>query len=243
MAITTARQARKLLGKTGGGTSPARGEEIYDFVRKHQPESCLELGFAHGVGSVYVAAALEANGKGKLTGVDTVIVHERDPSAQSLVDAAGLAHRVEFVYEQTSYTWFLHDALRRQLRDDHIEPLYDFVFIDGAHSWDADALAFALVDRLVKPGGWILLDDLDWTMDAELYPDVPAYQRDIPQVRAIWELLALTNSSYDRFETEGQWGWMRKSDRAVATSRTVVKRDLVGSLREAGRIARRKLRR
>ena len=242
MAITTAAQAREVLGATGGGTSPARGEEIYDFVLEHGFESCLELGFAHGVGSVYIAAALEKNGKGHLTGVDNLSARERDPSAQDLVDKAGLTDRVTYVYEETSYNWFLHDTLRKQLADGAIEPLYDFVFIDGAHTWEADALAFELVDRLLKPGGWILLDDLDWTLD-ERWPDVPQYQKDIPQIRAVWELLALTNPQYDRFETEGQWGWMRKSAEANPATRTVVKRDLVGSVREVGRLARRKLRR
>lgn len=243
MGIKTAREARDILGDTGGGTSPARGEEIYDFVRNHGFESCLELGVAHGVGSVYIAAALEANGSGLLTGVDNLTARdERDPSPQSLIDKAGLSHRVDLAYEETSYIWFLHDMLRKQLRDGAIEPVYDFVFIDGAHTWEADALAFELADRLLKPGGWLLLDDLDWKLD-DRYPDVPQREKDIAQVRAVWELLALTNPAYDYFETEGQWGWMRKSVEDNPATRTLVKRDLVGSVRELGRLARRKLRR
>jgi predicted O-methyltransferase YrrM len=42
--------------------TPERGQEIYAFVRKQQPESVLELGFAHGVSSCYIGAALKANG-------------------------------------------------------------------------------------------------------------------------------------------------------------------------------------
>jgi predicted O-methyltransferase YrrM len=241
MAVTTAAQARELLEGVGGGTSPAAGEQLHDFVREHRFDHVLELGFAFGVSSVYLASALEANGHGRLTSVDLEVAKERVPTAQESVDKAGLTHRVDFNYEATSYTWFLHDKLREQLRDgDRIEPLYDFVFIDGAHTWDADALAFTLVDRLVKPGGWVLLDDLDWTL-GDSAPELPLKQRELSHVREIWELLALTHPQYDEFRTDGQWGWMRKSTSPQPATRTVVKQDLVGSVRGIGRLARAKL--
>jgi predicted O-methyltransferase YrrM len=244
MPVTTAAQAREILQDAGGGTSPARGEELHDFVRSHGFERCLELGFANGVSTVYIASALEANGHGRLDSVDLEVARtERVPPAHESVAKAGLEGRVTLHYEPTSYTWFLHDRLRDQLRDgERIEPLYDFAFIDGAHTWDADGLAFALVDRLLRPGGWILLDDLDWVIgDAE--PDLPQRQREISHVQSIWELLALTHPGYDHFRTDGQWAFMRKSETGQPTVRTVVKRDLVGSAREIGRLARAKLRR
>ncbi len=89
------------------------------------------------------------------------------------------------VHEETSYTWFLHDTLRAQLKaDGEVEPKYDFVYIDGAHTWDVDALAFALADRLLVAGGWILFDDLDWVLDAR-WPNVPDYQRSLAQSRMV----------------------------------------------------------
>jgi predicted O-methyltransferase YrrM len=241
MPVTTAAQARELLQDDGGGTSPAAGEELHEFVREHRFERCMELGMAHGGSAVYIASALEANGAGHLDSVDLHIAKERVPPATETLKRAGLEHRVTLNYEDTSYTWFLHDKLREQLRDgERIEPLYDFVFIDGAHTWDVDALAFALVDRLLKPGGWILLDDLDWNI-GDSDTSLPQVQRDLPHVREIWELLALTHPQYDEFRTDGQWGWMRKSTVPNPTTRTVVKKDLAGSVRQLGRIAKSKL--
>lgn len=241
MPVTTAAQARELLQDDGGGTSPAAGEELHEFVREQRFERCMELGFAHGGSAVYIASALEANGVGHLDSVDLHVAKERVPPATETLQRAGLEHRVTLHYEDTSYTWFLHDKLREQLRDgDSLEPLYDFVFIDGAHTWDVDALAFALVDRLLKPGGWILLDDLDWNI-GDSDPSLPEVQRELPHVREIWELLALTHPQYDEFRTDNQWGWMRKSLQPNPTSRTVVKKDLAGSVRQIGRIARSKL--
>jgi predicted O-methyltransferase YrrM len=241
MPVTTAAQARELLQDDGGGTSPAAGEELHEFVREHRFERCLELGMAHGGSAVYIASALEANGAGHLDSVDLHIAKERVPPATETLKRAALEHRVTLHYEDTSYTWFLHDKLREQLRDgERIEPLYDFVFIDGAHTWDVDALAFALVDRLLKPGGWILLDDLDWNI-GDSDTTLPQVQRDLPHVREIWELLALTPPQYDEFRTDGQWGWLRKSAEPNPTTRTVVKKDLAGSVRQLGRIAKSRL--
>ena len=132
-------------------------------------------------------------------------------------------------------TWYLQRVLRQQLRDGRIEPVFDFVFLDGAHTWDADGLAFLLVDRLLKPGGWILLDDLAWKLDAARFPDVPPAQRELAHIREVWDLLVLPDSSYDEMSTDGLWGWARKSPTPTPAVRTVVRRDLIGSVRELGR--------
>ena len=146
------------------------------------------------------------------------------------------------VHEETSYTWFLHDTLRAQLKaDGEVEPKYDFVYIDGAHTWDVDALAFALADRLLVPGGWILFDDLDWVLDAR-WPNVPDYQRSLAQIREVWELLVLTHPRYDEFHSDGQWAWARKSASEQPSSRLLVKRDLVGAAVSLLRLARNRLR-
>ena len=57
-----------------------------------------------------------------------------------------------------SYNW----SLMRLLRD-RCEPMFDYVFLDGAHTWALDALAFLLVDRLLVNGGYVDFDDYWWT--------------------------------------------------------------------------------
>lgn len=239
--VTTAAAARELLEGIGGGTSPERGSEIYDFIREQRPHECLELGFAHGVGTVYMAAALEANGAGRVTSVDIPSVLERVPTAEETVERAGLAHRVELVVEQTSYNWFLQRKLREQRTRDDIEPLYDFVFLDGAHTWADDGLAFALVDRLLRPGGWILFDDLDWRLGED--SGAPAEERELAQVKEVWELLVVTHPSYDEIRTDGSIGWARKSPDAATAVRTVYRQDILRSVRELARYARSRARR
>lgn len=126
-----------------GGGGPGRGDRRRHQpdarrgdprVRRERPQRCLELGFAFGVSTLYIASALEANGFGSLTSVDIPSVHERKPSAWELLDRSALAHRAELVVEETSYNWFLHRTLRERLRDGTIEPVYCCVRAAGCCS-------------------------------------------------------------------------------------------------------------
>ena len=188
---------------------------------------------------MYIASALEANGHGHLTSVDVPASQERVPTASELLERAGLADRVSIVIEPTSYTWFLHKMFRERAGDSGIDPVYDFVFIDGAHTWDVDGFAFLLVDRLLKPGGWILFDDLYWRMDAERWPEVPEEERSIAQVCEVWDLLVRTHPEYDEMRTDGSWGWAHKSTTPNPQTRVVTESaPLLVQFREIARLAR-----
>jgi hypothetical protein len=61
--------------------------------------------------------------------------------------------------ERDSYNWPL-----MRLLAGNTSPIYDYVYLDGAHTWDVDGLAFFLLDRLLKPGGYMDFDDYGWSM-------------------------------------------------------------------------------
>src|SRR5205085_1807308 len=62
------------------------------------------------------------------------------------------------------YTWWLKEQVAaRSDRDGNCEPRFDFVYLDGAKNWTIDGLAVVLIEKLLRPGGWLLMDDLDWT--------------------------------------------------------------------------------
>jgi predicted O-methyltransferase YrrM len=235
-AITTAKEAREIGGEAISGTGPARGEMLFDWVREHRPAQVLELGFAHGYAAVHIGAALEANGEGQLISVDNVSAHERRPPAATLVEQADLGHRIELVYEPTSYTWFLHRQLREQLRDGVIEPRYDFCFLDGAHTWNVDGFAFTLVDLLLRPGGTILFDDLRWRPGDDADPE----DRAVDGMAEVWDLLVATHPRYGELVTDGDWGWATKSAEDVEV-RTIVRRDGLGAVKDLAKQARSKV--
>jgi predicted O-methyltransferase YrrM len=238
--ISTVPGVVEVVREVGGGTGPARGQELYDFLREKQPDSCLELGFARGVSSLYIGAALEANGKGHLTSVDREKAKTLVPSATDLVARAGLGHRIELVHEATTYNWYLYRRIHEQTRDGRCEPYLDFCFIDGAHTWVDDGLAFFLVNKLLRPGGWLLFDDLPWRTSSQ---HVPPAEREVAQVQQVFDLLVMQHPTYDHFETDGRWAWARKSATAAEPQvRTVVRRDVPAVLRQAGRALRSGLR-
>jgi SAM-dependent methyltransferase len=88
----------------------------------------------------------------------------------------------------------------------HEQPVFDYVFIDGSHTWAHDALAFLLVDRLLRPGGYADFDDYTWSlrhspsMNPQAYPDVEQLytdeQIDRPQVALVVDLLVRRDPRY-----------------------------------------------
>jgi hypothetical protein len=59
-----------------------------------------------------------------------------------------------------SYNWSLIQLLVKQ---NHI-PLFDYCFLDGAHTFAVDALTFFMCDKLLNKGGYIDFDDYNWRL-------------------------------------------------------------------------------
>jgi predicted O-methyltransferase YrrM len=201
--------------------SPEHGRRVYDHVRRARPAQVLELGTAHGVSAAYMAAALAANGEGRLTTVD----HSGaafDPTPDEVLERAGVADRVEVVRAYSSYNWFLKEQVEgRSDGAGNCEPLYDFCYLDGSKNFNLDGLAVVLVEKLLRPGGWLLMDDLEWTYvqnrwelpDGNGHPLGPLSEseRTSPHLRAVFELIVKPHPGFDRLVIEDEWyGWARK---------------------------------
>ena len=194
---------------------PERGKLIYEFVLSAKPERVLELGFAHGTSSCYIAAAMQENGFGMVDTIDNKSALQREPSISTLLERTGLSAHVTPVFTERSYNWELMKLLDRHTADGITEAVYDLVFIDGGHTWDSDGFAFLLADRLLKPGGWLLLDDVMWTPSESAGEDwveaMPEEERHVAHVEKIFKLLVIPHRSYTDFEFDGHWAWARKS--------------------------------
>ena len=199
-------------------TTPDEGKELYDFVLQQRPEGILELGFAHGSSTAYIAAAvLELGGDARVTSIDRDDARERVPNAETVLRRLGLDERVDLVYANTSYTWELMKLIQAQTSNAETQPLFDFAFIDGAHTWETDGLAFFLVDKLLRPGGFILFDDVHWTFanspalkNTDKVRRMPEDERTTPQVMMVVSLLALQHPSYGNLRVSGNWAWIQK---------------------------------
>jgi predicted O-methyltransferase YrrM len=199
--------------------SPAQGRVVYDHVRATRPREVLELGTAHGVGAAYMAAALDAGAR--LTTVDFEGA-SYDPPPEQVLARAGVAGRVEVVRAYSSYTWWLKEQVReRSDAAGNCEPRYDFVYLDGAKNWTIDGLAVVLAEKLLRPGGWLLMDDLDWTYaqdpgreatDGIVHRELSEPERTEPHLRAVFDLIVAQHPSFTELKVQDEWwGWARKA--------------------------------
>ena len=203
---------------------PERARALYDFVLDARPGACLELGFAHGASSCYIAAALDELGSGRLTTVDIEDSAGRKPSIESLLARTGLGACVTVVREVNSYNWFLAKEIERRSVNGRCHPAYDFCFVDGAKNWTVDGLAFFLVDKLLTPGGWILFDDRNWCYaqaeevtgktitDGIVHRELSEDQRTTPNIDLVFRYLVMQHPDYGEFHLQDDaWAWARKT--------------------------------
>ena len=184
------------------------------FLKRHRLTSCLELGFLHGKSSAFIASVLRDMGEGHLTTIDLKHSMEREPNIHQVLGKLELEYWVTPIYEPRSYN-------RRMMRmlEERERPSFDFCYIDAAHTWYDTGFGFFLVDKLLRPGGWILFDDMHFTYEKLLKPGAkkPGYlarmtpeERETKQVRKVWKLLVKEHPNYDEFIEEGTWGFARK---------------------------------
>lgn len=123
-------------------------------------------------------------------------------------------------------TGFQHPTWRlMKFLEQESQPTFDLCYLDGAHNWFVDGFASYLVHLLLKPGGWIIFDDLDWTYsqspglkDSKFVKDMPKEERETPQVRKVYELLVKNHPDYCNSKVEGDWAYAQKYITTDATS-------------------------
>lgn len=193
-----------------------RGRYIRDFMLERRLFDVLEIGFFHGKSSAYFAAIMEDAGNGHLVTIDLEKSKKREPNIDAVFEAVQLSHRLTPVYAQRSYTWELKKLIEKSPR-----PQFDLCYFDGGHTWDLTGFGFFLVDMLLKPGGWIIFDDLDWTIQSMIDKDPERREkqfrgysqdeRNTPGVRLVWDLLVPSMGYINKFEQEDyRWGIAQK---------------------------------
>lgn len=211
-------------------TSASRGRVLYEHIRENRPRNLLELGTARGGSAVFIAAALKATGNGHLTSVDSTRWQWLNPTPLEVLQKAGLSDWVTLDKRFSTYTWFLKTEIEKRLgATGSVQPEYDFIFLDGSKNWSTDGLAIVLAEKLLRPGGWLLLDDLGWNY--EKHCEAPKHyeieiaklseeERTQPHLHAALELLIRTNPAFDRIVVQDSWwAWARKSPRTFRSTR------------------------
>jgi predicted O-methyltransferase YrrM len=132
--------------------------ETIEFLETTAAEVVAEVGTYQGHTAELIARFLDGRGELHLFDFD-----ERVNSVAAKLEALGYRNVVPHASSHRtfdSYNWSLMKLVR-----DHPEPIFDYVLLDGAHSWHHDGFAFLLLDRLLKRGGYMDFDDHGWTLD------------------------------------------------------------------------------
>jgi len=189
---------------------------IRNFVLKNDLCEILEIGFFKGKSSAYIASIIKEMGKGHLTTIDLESARNRSPNIEECLERLDFLDLVTPIYAQRSHTWELKKLITKSPR-----PQFDLCYFDGGHTWDVTGFGFLLVDFLLRPGGWIIFDDLNWTIDksvantpkmAQLYNKFSQDEKSTPGVRTVFETI-VPHLGYTNVHEVGPWGYAQKPEK------------------------------
>jgi predicted O-methyltransferase YrrM len=132
--------------------SAIKGEEgssIQQLIQKYHLKKCLEIGMAFGISAFYI---LSSSPDVSLISIDP---HQKTDWKSSGVK---LIKKMNYDTKHTLITEKSYVAMPDLLQK-HGEESFDFIFIDGFHTFDYTLVDVFYAILLVKTGGIILIDD------------------------------------------------------------------------------------
>jgi predicted O-methyltransferase YrrM len=155
--------------------SQREGVLIQKIIYDTRPKNTLEIGLAYGISALFICEALK-----NVNGTRHLII---DPNQNGgewgdswdgvglyNLKRAGYEDLVEFIAQPSFQALPQLVAAGRQV---------DFAFIDGWHTFDYTLVDFFYIDKMLRVGGVIVFDDVDW-----------------PSIRKVCRYVS-TNYSYD----------------------------------------------
>lgn len=166
-----------------------------------QKQVYAELGVKHGDTLLAVAEAMPAGWLHAFDFADTLeTVRKRVEDIPELYNKHTWVWHPNSRQTMDSYCWTLGRMIAER-----VNPGFTYVFLDGAHTYETDALAFFLLDRLIRPGAFIEFDDYNWSVQrSDAYRANPvgynagwtAEQRAVPAVAMIVDTLVKGSGRY-----------------------------------------------
>jgi hypothetical protein len=129
-----------------------------------------------------------------------------------------LAPYINPIFSDVGSAWEMRKLIVESTDEEgHCKPVFDFCFIDAFHSWEMAGIDFFLADKLLKPGSWLLFDDLQWSFEnspswgqlSTTKAMAPDY-RSAPQVGDVFRYLVMQHPGYENCRIENNWGWAQK---------------------------------
>ena len=127
------------------------GKLLYELVRRLKPNKTIETGMAYGLSNLFICQALSDNETGTHTAID--------PNQSTTFHNIGIINnkRAKLDNLLTFYEGPSYEILPRL---ESQSESYDFAFIDGSHYFEDIFVDFFYIDKMLKIGGHIAIDDL-----------------------------------------------------------------------------------
>jgi len=160
------------------GVSPEEGRFLQSIISELKPVVSLEVGLAYGISALFICDALPKTDRTRHIVIDPYQLV--GPSWGDSWKGIGLSNLKDAGFENIVEFHDLpsHIALPK-LESQGVK--IDFAFIDGWHTFDHTLVDFFYIDRMLKVGGVVAIDDADW-----------------PAIRKVCRFIA-TNLSYTVF--------------------------------------------
>ena len=153
-------ETQTVVGQSGkvhplrGAIDRQEGEFVYSII-KNDPAICrtLEVGCACGLSSLHICLALQ----GRPGASHTII----DPNQTLKWDGVGIRHLDAAGFDFYKLIERKSEFALPRLLEDH-EGRFDFIFIDGWHTFDHTVVDCFYATRLLRVGGCLAIDDVSF---------------------------------------------------------------------------------
>lgn len=191
------------------------------------PVVAAEIGVGIGATTVEFIGILDAPDALHLFDRETVLADVLADLAQATTSSAPtLVPHPNPMNLFASYSWELAKMTRELDRGQGPVEIFDFVYLDGAHAFHHDAAACSILKRLIKPGGYLVIDDMHWTFNTSANlnptkrPDVAvqytAEQLSTPHVALVVDVLLRRDRNFQQVFLTDE----KRPSRAVFRRRT-----------------------
>jgi len=150
---------QKEVKRSDSGKKSEFAENKEEIIRKvlfqKNSKSFLEIGIGQFPNLERIK--LIAKNKIKYTGLDFKSVCENHKQELEL---KGLkSPNIRYLSNEVgTYSWTLFKILKKKQK-------FDLIYLDGHHTFYIDLPAFILAHFLLKPSGYLLIDDVNWTLE------------------------------------------------------------------------------
>lgn len=175
--------------------SPGIEQRMAELMARNTDPVVAEVGV--GIGATTQAIAKTLNGRG------TIHIFDFQSSVDELAgDLRKLGYENVVTHGNSRLHWDSYHWSLAKLLNTERKPIFDYAYLDGSHMLLHDLPAFVLLDKLVKPGGYIEFDDYGWKFENSAWMKsirqeyVTDEQAATPNVKMLVDLFVIGNPNY-----------------------------------------------